>query len=41
MVVLYRNAPNSVPALLRGSQNQVPFAGIFPRTTDMPVTKAR
>lgn len=37
MVVLYRNAPNSVPALLRGNQNQTPFAGIFPRTTDLPV----
>jgi hypothetical protein len=37
MVVLYRNAPNSVPALLRGNQNQTPFAGIFPRTTDLRV----
>jgi|SRR5579864_2832107 len=39
MVVLYRNAPNSVPALLRGNQNQKPFAGIFPRTTDLPAGK--
>ena len=39
MVVLYRNAPNTVPAVLRGSRNQTPFAGIFPRTTDLPVRK--
>jgi hypothetical protein len=39
MVILYRNAPNSVPALLRGNQNQTPFAGIFPRTTDLPLKK--
>ena len=37
MVVLYRNAPNTVPAVLRGSLNQTPFKGIFPRTTDLPV----
>jgi hypothetical protein len=37
MVVLYRNAPNTVPACLRGSLNQKPFKGIFPRTTDLPV----
>ncbi len=30
MVVLYRNARNSVPAILRGSLNQKLFAGIFP-----------
>jgi hypothetical protein len=41
MVVLYRNAPNSVPALLRGNLNQKPFAGIFPRTTDLPLEAAR
>jgi hypothetical protein len=40
MVVLYRNAPNTVPAILRGSLNQTPFVGIFPRTTDLPVQKA-
>lgn len=40
MVVLYRNAPNSVPAVLRGSLNQKPFAGIFPRTTDLPPSPA-
>lgn len=39
MVVLYRNAPNTVPAVLRGSLNQTPFFGIFPRTTDLPVRK--
>jgi hypothetical protein len=39
MVVLYRNAPNTVPAVLRGSLNQKPFRGIFPRTTDLPVQK--
>jgi len=39
MVVLYRNAPNSVPAVLRGSLNQKPFAGIFPRASDLPVKK--
>lgn len=41
MVVLYRNAPNSVPALLRGNLNQTPFAGIFPRTTDLPLEATR
>ena len=39
MVVLYRNAPNTVPAILRGSLNQTPFSGIFPRTTDLPVRR--
>jgi len=36
MVVLYRNAPNTIPAIFRGSLNQTPFAGVFPRTTDLP-----
>ena len=36
MVVLYRNAPNSVPVILRGNKNQH-FVGILPRTTDLPV----
>lgn len=40
MVILYRNAPNTVSAVLRGSVNQTPFAGIFPRTTDLPIKKA-
>jgi hypothetical protein len=39
MVVLYRNAPNTVPAILRGSQNQTPIRGIFPRSTDLPVPR--
>jgi hypothetical protein len=37
MVVLYRNAPNSVPIMLRGNVNQAPFFGIFPRWMDLPV----
>ena len=40
MVVLYRNAPNTIPAILRGSLNRAPFSGIFPRTTDLPVRRA-
>lgn len=39
MVVLYRNAPNTVPSVLRGSLNQAPFKGIFPRHSDLPVPK--
>lgn len=39
MVVLYRNAPNTVPAVFRGSLNQTPFAGIFPRMTDLPIRR--
>lgn len=39
MVVLYRNAPNTVPAVLRGSLNQAPFKGIFPRHSDLPIQK--
>jgi len=35
MVILYRNAPNSVPVILRGNVSQK-FAGILPRTTDLP-----
>jgi len=37
MVVLYRNAPDNVPVILRGNGGQKPFIGIFPRTTDMPI----
>ncbi len=40
MVVLYRNAPDNVPVLFRGSDSQNPFVGIFPRTTDLPVEAA-
>lgn len=39
MVVLYRNAPNSVPAMLRGNLNQAPIRGIFPRASDLPLKK--
>jgi len=41
MVVLYSNAPDNVPALLRGNLNQKPYAGIFPRFTDLPLEAAR
>jgi hypothetical protein len=41
MVVFYRNAPNTVPVILRGSANQKPIAGIFPRTTDLPLANDR
>jgi hypothetical protein len=34
MVVLYRNAPNGVPLLLRGNLGQKPYKGILPRTQD-------
>jgi len=37
MVILYRNAPNTVPSVFRGSPNQVPFAGLFPRWKDLPL----
>lgn len=37
MVILYRNSPNTVPSVLRGNLNQKPFAGLFPRTTDLPI----
>ncbi|HEV2200282.1 MAG TPA: hypothetical protein VGR73_10715 [Bryobacteraceae bacterium] len=37
MVVLYRNAPNTVPVMLRGNVNQRPYFGIFPRTIDLPL----
>lgn len=36
MVVFYRNAPTSTPAILRGCIKQNPYVGIFPRTTDLP-----
>jgi hypothetical protein len=40
MVVLYRNSPNSIPAILRGSDRQTPFYGLFPRYKDLPVKRA-
>jgi hypothetical protein len=39
MVVIYRNAPNSIPAVLRGSDKQEPFYGLFPRFKDLPIKK--
>ena len=39
MVILYRNAPNTAPAVFRGSPNQAPFAGLFPRWKDLPLPK--
>ncbi|MGD0436426.1 MAG: hypothetical protein ABSB86_08170, partial [Bryobacteraceae bacterium] len=39
MVVMYRNAPNSIPAVLRGSDKQTPFYGLFPRFKDLPIHK--
>ena len=35
MQVIYRNAPNTVPVILRGNIGQR-FVGIVPRTTDLP-----
>ena len=37
MVVLYRNAPNTTPLIIRGNLDQKSFVGIFPRTTDLPI----
>jgi hypothetical protein len=37
MVVLYRNAPDTIPAVLRGSDKQKPFYGLFPRVKDLPI----
>jgi hypothetical protein len=37
MVVIYRNAPNTLPLLLRGNVGQNPYVGVVPRTTDLPV----
>lgn len=36
MVVFYRNAPDTLPKLFRGNQNQSPYMGIFPRISDLP-----
>jgi hypothetical protein len=35
MHVMYRNAPNTVPVVLRGNVGQT-FKGLLPRTTDLP-----
>jgi len=36
MIVYYRNAPNTVPVIIRGCVKQEPWVGILPRTTDLP-----
>jgi len=41
MMILYRNAPNTVPLLLRGSLNQTLRRGLFPRFKDLPVSALR
>lgn len=35
MIIFYRNSPNNVPLLFRGSLKQSPFKGIFPRADDL------
>jgi hypothetical protein len=35
MVVFYRNAPNTMPLIFRGSLKQNPYRGIFPRSDDL------
>jgi hypothetical protein len=37
MVVMSRNAPDNVPLFLRGSPQQTPYCGIFPRWDDLPI----
>lgn len=34
MVVFYRNSPNNMPLVLRGSLGQAPYKGILPRAND-------
>jgi hypothetical protein len=41
MVVSWLNAPDNVPMILRGSQDQTPYIGIFPRTTDLPIQSVK
>ena len=36
MVVFYRNAPNTMPLVFRGSLGQSPYRGVFPRSDDLP-----
>lgn len=38
-VVFYRNTPNTVPLILRGSLKQDPWRGVLPRTTDLPAAE--
>jgi hypothetical protein len=40
MVVLYRNAPNTMSLIFRGSLGQSPYKGIFPRMDDLPIRKS-
>lgn len=35
MIIFFSNAPDNVPAVLRGSTDQTPYKGIFPRVTDL------
>jgi hypothetical protein len=37
MVVLYRGPPDNVPMIFRGSANQQPYIGLFPRYSDLPL----
>jgi hypothetical protein len=37
MVIIYLNAPDTTPLILRGNLDQTSFVGIFPRTTDLPI----
>jgi hypothetical protein len=36
MIVFYRNAPNSLPAIFRGNVDQKPYVGLLPRISDLP-----
>ena len=36
MVVIYTNAPNHTPLVLRGNPSQNKYIGVIPRTTDLP-----
>jgi hypothetical protein len=39
MVILYRNAPNNIPAVLRGNPKGAKYHGLFPRFKDLPAIK--
>jgi hypothetical protein len=36
MVILYRNSPNNIPAVLRGNPHGAKYHGLFPRFKDLP-----
>jgi hypothetical protein len=36
MVIVYHNAPDTLPALFRGNVGQKPYVGIFPQITELP-----